>query len=152
MSSPHNIRKLLPDVDLLVGAVLIHGAKAPKLVTADMIKLMRKGSVIVDVAIDQGGCVETSHATTHEDPIYDVDGVIHYCVANIPGAVAYTSTKALTNATLPYALQLADKGWKKALKENADLAKGANVIDGKVTYKGVAEAFGMEYTDLKSLL
>jgi alanine dehydrogenase len=152
MSSPHNIRKLLPDVDLLVGAVLIPGAKAPKLVTADMIKLMKKGSVIVDVAIDQGGCVETSHATTHEDPIYDVDGVIHYCVANIPGAVAYTSTKALTNATLPYALQLADKGWKKALKENADLAKGANIINGKVTYKGVADAFDLEYTDIDTLL
>ena len=152
MSSPHNIRKLLPDVDLLVGAVLIPGAKAPKLVTADMIKLMKKGSVIVDVAIDQGGCVETSHATTHEDPIYDVDGVIHYCVANIPGAVAYTSTKALTNATLPYALQLADKGWKKALKENTDLAKGANIINGKVTYKGVADAFDLEYTDIDTLL
>ncbi len=152
MSSPHAIRKLLPSVDLLVGSVLIPGAKAPKLVTADMIKLMKKGSVIVDVAIDQGGCVETSHATTHDDPIYEVDGVIHYCVANIPGAVAYTSAKALTNATLPYALELADKGWKKACKENADLAKGANIIDGKVTYKGVSDAFGLEYTDLSTLL
>jgi alanine dehydrogenase len=152
MSSPHAIRKMLPSVDLLVGAVLIPGAKAPKLVTADMIKLMKKGSVIVDVAIDQGGCVETAKATTHDDPIYEVDGVIHYCVANIPGAVSYTSAKALTNATLPYALELADKGWKKACTENADLAKGANIIDGKVTYKGVSDAFGMAYTDLSTLL
>lgn len=152
VSSPHAIRKMLPEVDLLVGAVLIPGAKAPKLVTADMIKLMKKGAVVVDVAIDQGGCLETSKATSHDDPIYEVDGVIHYCVANIPGAVAYTSTKALTNATLPYALQLADKGWKKALKENADLAKGANIIDGKVTYKGVADAFDLEFTDIETLL
>ncbi len=148
MSSPHNIRKLLPEVDLLIGAVLIPGAKAPYLVTRDMLKLMKKGSVIVDVAIDQGGCVETAKPTSHDDPIYVVDDVIHYCVANIPGAVSYTSAKALTNATLPYALQLADKGWEKACRENADLAKGANIVKGDVVYKGVAEAFGLELKTL----
>ena len=152
MSSPAMLRKLLPEADLVVGAVLIPGATAPKLITQDMLKHMRKGSVIVDVAIDQGGCVETAKATTHDDPIYEVDGIIHYCVANMPGAVSMTSTLALTNATLPYAIELADKGHKKAARENPELAKGINIIAGKVTYKGVAEAFNMEYVPLSSIL
>ena len=147
-SSRHNIESELPTTDLLIGSVLIPGAKAPKLVTADMIKLMRKGSVIVDVAIDQGGCCETSHATTHSDPIYTVDGIVHYAVANIPGAVPYTSTLALTNATLPYALKLADKGWKEACKENPGLAEGVNIVDGEVTFKAVAEAWDLPYHPL----
>ena len=152
MSSPATLRKLLPEADLVVGAVLIPGAAAPKLITQDMLKHMRKGSVIVDVAIDQGGCVETAKATTHDDPIYEVDGIIHYCVANMPGAVSMTSTLALTNATLPYAIELADKGHKTAAQENPELAKGINIIAGKVTYKGVAEAFNMEYVPLSSML
>ncbi len=152
MSNPATIRSLLPKSDLVVGAVLIPGAMAPKLVTRDMLGLMKKGSVIVDVAIDQGGCVETAKPTTHDDPIYEVDGIIHYCVANMPGAVSMTSTIALTNATLPYALELADKGYKIAVRQNPDLAKGVNIIDGKVTYKGVAEAFGLEYTPLDAVL
>jgi alanine dehydrogenase len=127
--------------------VLIPGAKAPKLVRREDLKLMQPGSVIVDVAIDQGGCIETIHATTHENPTYFVDGIIHYGVANMPGGVPRTSTLALTNATLPYALQLANKGWKKALKDNAALLKGLNMTDGHVTYPGVADAFGMTYED-----
>jgi len=130
-----------------VGGVLIPGAVAPKLVRRADLSTMRPGSVIVDVAIDQGGCVETIHATTHENPTYVVDGVIHYGVANMPGGVPRTSTLALTNATLPYALQLANKGWKRALKENPALLKGLNIVDGKVTYAGVAEAFGMEFSE-----
>lgn len=133
----------LPTTDLVVGSVLIPGAKAPHLVTREMLKLMQPGSVLVDVAIDQGGCFETSKPTTHSDPVYMVDGVVHYAVANIPGAVPYTSTMALTNATLPYALQIADKGWKKACADNAALALGVNMVDGKVTYPGVAEAFDL---------
>ena len=152
MYSPATLRRLLPEADLVVGAVLIPGAAAPKLITRDMLKHMRKGSVIVDVAIDQGGCVETAKATTHDDPIYEVDGIIHYCVANMPGAVSMTSTLALTNATLPYAIELANKGHKKAALENPELAKGINIIAGKVTYKGVAEAFNMEYVPLDSML
>ncbi|MCD6298257.1 MAG: alanine dehydrogenase, partial [Deltaproteobacteria bacterium] len=152
MSSPATIRRLLKEANLVVGAVLIPGAVAPKLVTRDMLILMKKGSVIVDVAIDQGGCVETAKPTTHDQPIFEVDGIIHYCVANMPGAVSYTSTKALTNATLPYALELADKGYGKAARENQDIAKGINIIKGKVTHKGVAEAFGLEYDPLDSLL
>ena len=152
MYSPATLRRLLPEADLVVGAVLIPGAAAPKLITRDMLKHMRKGSVIVDVAIDQGGCVETAKATTHDDPIYEVDGIIHYCVANMPGAVSMTSTLALTNATLRYALELADKGYQKAARENPELAKGINIIAGKVTYKGVAEAFNMEYVPLDSML
>jgi alanine dehydrogenase len=151
MSSPAVLRNLLREADLVVGAVLIPGAMAPKLVTREMLGYMKKGSVIVDVAIDQGGCVETAKPTTHDDPIYEIDGVIHYCVANMPGAVSMTSTVALTNATLPYALQLADKGYEKAAKENPELAKGINVINGKVTYKGVAEAFNMAYTSLETV-
>ncbi|HEV7993641.1 MAG TPA: alanine dehydrogenase, partial [Gemmatimonadaceae bacterium] len=143
-SNRHNILEQIATADLVVGGVLIPGAKAPKLVRRADLSTMRPGSVIVDVAIDQGGCVETIHATTHENPTYVVDGVIHYGVANMPGGVPRTSTLALTNATLPYALQLANKGWKRALKENPALLKGLNIVDGKVTYAGVAEAFGME--------
>jgi alanine dehydrogenase len=117
-----------------------------------MLKSMKKGAVIVDVAIDQGGCFETSHATTHSNPTYTVDGVVHYCVANMPGAVPKTSTMALTNATLPYALQIASKGWRLAMRENREIALGANVINGKITYKGVAEAFGLEFTQIEELI
>jgi alanine dehydrogenase len=135
-----------------VGAVLIPGAKAPKLITKEMLKTMKPGSVLVDVAIDQGGCFETSKPTTHSDPIYTVEEVVHYCVANMPGAVAKTSTLALTNATLPYAVEIANKGWKKAMRENAEIRHGANVVKGKVTYKGVAEAFDLEYVSIDSLV
>ena len=148
MSSEYNIREELKTADLVVGSVLIPGAKAPKLVTRDMLSLMEPGSVLVDVAIDQGGCFETSHPTTHEEPTYYVDGILHYCVANIPGAVPYTSTLALTNATLPYALQLADKGWRKACADNEELRKGLNVVEGKVVYRQVAEAWGLPYEPL----
>jgi alanine dehydrogenase len=146
-SNRHNILEQIATADLVIGGVLIPGAKAPKLVRRADLATMRPGSVIVDVAIDQGGCVETIHATTHENPTYVVDGVIHYGVANMPGGVPRTSTLALTNATLPYALQLANKGWKRALKENPALLKGLNIVDGKVTYAGVAEAFGMEFSE-----
>ena len=142
-SNRHNILEQIETADLVVGAVLIPGAKAPKLVRREDLKLMQPGSVIVDVAIDQGGCVETIHATTHENPTYVVDDIIHYGVANMPGGVPRTSTLALTNATLPYALQLANKGWKKALKDNPALLKGLNMTDGKITYPGVADAFGL---------
>ena len=152
MSSPAVVRDLVRRADVVIGAVLIPGAKAPKLVTRDMLKTMKNGAVMVDVAIDQGGCFETSKATTHGDPTYVVDGVVHYCVANMPGAVAKTSTLALTNATLPYALQIADKGWQRAMQENAEIRRGANVVDGKVTYKAVAEAFDLDYTAIDSLL
>lgn len=148
-SSRHNIESQLPDVDLVVGSVLIPGAKAPKLITRDMLKLMRPGSVIVDVAIDQGGCFETSRPTTHSEPTYVVDGVVHYAVANIPGAVPRTSTLALTNATLPYAIRLANKGWRQACREDAALAQGVNMVDGKVAFPAVAEAWGLEYTKLE---
>ena len=152
ISSPETIRRLIREADAVIGSVLIPGAKAPKLVTRDMIKLMKKGSVLVDVAIDQGGCFETSKATTHKDPIYTIDGVIHYCVGNMPGAVAKTSTLALTNATLPYAVEIANKGWKKAMQENPDSKKGANVIKGQVTFKGVADAFGLKLVDVEKFL
>jgi alanine dehydrogenase len=152
MSKPTTIRRLILDADVVVGAVLIPGAKAPKLLTRDMLKTMKKGAVLVDVAIDQGGCFETSKATTHRDPIYEVEGVVHYCVANMPGAVPKTSTLALTNATLPYAVEIANKGWKKAMQENPEIKYGANVVKGKVTYQGVAEAFGLEYTPIDKLL
>jgi alanine dehydrogenase len=142
-SSTHNIIKELPTTDLVIGAVLIPGAKAPRIMTRDMLKYLGEGSVLVDVAIDQGGCFETSHPTTHAEPTYVVDGIVHYCVANIPGAVPYTSTMALTNATLPYALKLADKGWQEACREDATLALGLNVVNGKVVYKAVAETFGI---------
>lgn len=149
MSSEYNIREELKSADLVIGSVLIPGAKAPKLVTRDMLSLMEPGTVLVDVAIDQGGCFETSHATTHENPTYYVDGILHYCVANIPGAVPYTSTLALTNATLPYALQLADKGWRKACADNEELRKGLNVVEGKVVYKEVAQAWGLPLETLE---
>lgn len=152
MSSPATVRKLIQQADVVVGAVLVAGAKAPKLVTREMLSTMKKGAVLVDVAIDQGGCFETSQATTHKDPIYTIDGVVHYCVANMPGAVAKTSTFALTNATLPYAVEIANKGWQQAMIENREIRLGANVISGKVTYKGVAEAFDMSYTDIEDLL
>ena len=148
MSSEYNIREELKTADLVIGSVLIPGAKAPKLVTREMLALMQPGSVLVDVAIDQGGCFETSHPTTHEEPTYYVDGILHYCVANIPGAVPYTSTLALTNATLPYALQLADKGWRKACADNEELRKGLNVVEGKVVYKEVAEAWNLPFEEL----
>lgn len=152
MSSPATLRDLITRADVVVGAVLIPGTKAPKLITRDMLKTMKKGSVLVDVAIDQGGCFETSKATTHGDPIYTIDGVVHYCVANMPGAVAKTSTLALTNATLPYAVEIANKGWENAMRENNEIKLGANVIKGKLTYKGVADAFGLEYVSIDSLL
>ena len=148
MSSEYNIREELKTADLVIGSVLIPGAKAPKLVTRDMLSLMEPGTVLVDVAIDQGGCFETSRPTTHEEPTYYVDGILHYCVANIPGAVPYTSTLALTNATLPYALQLADKGWRKACSDNEELRKGLNVVEGKVVYRQVAEAWSLPYEPL----
>lgn len=142
-SSTHNIETELPATDLVIGAVLIPGAKAPHLVTRDMLSLMNPGSVLVDVAIDQGGCFETSHPTTHADPIYTVDNIVHYCVANIPGAVPQTSTLALTNATLPYVLKLADKGWKTACKEDKSLFLGLNIVEGQIVYPAVSEAFGL---------
>jgi len=144
-SNRHNILELIRTADLVVGAVLIPGAKAPRLVRAEDLKAMQPGAVIVDVAVDQGGCVESIHPTTHENPTYVVDGVIHYGVANMPGGVPRTSTLALTNATLPYTLQLANKGWKQALRDSPALLKGLNVVDGKVTYRAVAEAFGLPY-------
>ena len=147
-SSRHNIEQELPTVDLVIGSVLIPGAKAPKLITADMVKLMKPGTVMVDVAIDQGGCFETSHPTTHNDPVYTVDGVVHYAVANIPGAVARTSTMALTNATLPYAIRLATLGWKEACRKDAGLALGVNMVEGDVTCEAVAKAWDLKYTPL----
>jgi len=151
-SNPENIRKYISRADLLVGAVLIPGAKAPHLVTRDMLKLMKPGSVIVDVAVDQGGCIETIHATTHGDPVYEVDGVLHYGVANMPGAVPFTSTKALTNATFPYARMLAKKGWVEAAKASQEIRTGVNMVDGKITCKAVAEVFNLEYTPVEELL
>ncbi len=152
MSNEYNIRELIPHQDLIVGAVLIPGAKAPHLITRDMLKDMKPGTVLVDVAVDQGGCIETCKPTTHLDPIYIIDDVIHYCVANMPGAVPYTSTVALTNATLPYALLLADNGWNKACKDNTELKLGLNVVQGKVVYKAVAEAFDLSYTEVEKIL
>lgn len=152
MSNPENIRKQIADADLVIGGVLIHGAKAPHLITKDMLKLMKKGSVIVDVAVDQGGCVETIHPTTHADPTYVVDGVIHYGVANMPGAVPKTSTIALTNATLPYAVEIANKGYLEAIKSNREIAVGVNIIDGKIVYKPVAETFNLDYVSLEKVI
>ncbi|MDO9152628.1 MAG: alanine dehydrogenase [Paludibacter sp.] len=143
MSSQYNIEKMLPLVDLIIGAILIPGAKAPYLITKDMLKLMEPGSVLVDVAIDQGGCFETSVPTTHANPVYQVDGIQHYCVANIPGAVPFTSTLALTNATLPYAVKLANLGWEKACEEYDDLRNGLNIVNGKVVCQAVADTFDL---------
>ncbi len=151
-SNEVNIRELIKNHDLIIGAVLIPGAKAPMLITRDMLKIMRPGTVLVDVAVDQGGCIETCRPTTHEDPIFVIDGVVHYCVANMPGAVPYTSTIALTNATLPYALRLADLGWKAACRQDPALRLGLNIVNGKVVYKGVADAFGLAYVDVDSIL
>ena len=151
-SNEYNIRNEIKTSDLIVGAVLIPGAKAPSLVTREMLKEMRAGTVLVDVAVDQGGCIETCKPTTHENPTFIVDDVVHYCVANMPGAVPYTSTIALTNATLPYAIKLADKGWKKACQEDETLKKGLNVINGDVVYKGVADAFDLELKDVEDYL
>ena len=152
MSNEYNIRELISTHDLIVGAVLIHGAKAPHLVTRDMLKDMRPGTVLVDVAVDQGGCIETCKPTTHQDPTYIIDDIVHYCVANMPGAVPYTSTLALTNATLPYALELADKGWKKACNENNELKLGLNIIHGDIVYKAVSEAFALPYKAVENFL
>lgn len=151
-SNDYVLRELVKTSDLIVGGVLIPGAKAPKLITRDMLKTMRPGTVLVDVAVDQGGCIETCKPTTHEDPTYIIDDIVHYCVANMPGAVPYTSTLALTNATLPYALKLANLGWKKACKDYEDLQKGLNVVGGKVVYKAVADAFNLPFVDVKEVL
>ena len=151
-SNEYNIREAVKTADLVIGGVLIPGAKAPKLITRDMLPTMREGTVIVDVAIDQGGCFETSKPTTHADPTYVIDGVVHYCVANMPGAVPYTSTLALTNATLPYALQLANKGWQQACKDDVNLRLGLNVVNGKVVYEGVSTAFDLPYTPVEEVL
>jgi alanine dehydrogenase len=151
MSNRLQIEEVLPDSDMVIGAVLVPGALAPKLVTREMLGLMKPGAVLVDVAIDQGGCFETSHATTHDDPIFEVDGVVHYCVANMPGAVPVTSTKGLTNVTLPYVEAIADKGLPRAIAEDPALAKGVNTLGGKLTYAAVAEAHGLEYTPLADI-
>lgn len=151
-SNRHNLLEQIASADLVIGAVLIPGAVAPKLIRSADLKTMRSGAVIVDVSIDQGGCVETMHPTTHENPTFVVDGVIHYGVANMPGGVPITATLALTNATLPYVLQLANKGWKQALKSNPALLKGLNIVDGNVTYKKVAEAFGLPHRPAESFV
>ncbi|MDQ3289822.1 MAG: alanine dehydrogenase [Bacteroidota bacterium] len=151
-SNEYNIREAIKTADLIIGAVLIPGAKAPHLITRDMLKEMKPGTVLVDVAVDQGGCIETCQPTTHENPTYIIDDVVHYCVANMPGAVPYTSTLALTNATLPYAVQLANKGWQKACTENDELRRGLNVVNGEVVYKGVADAWNLTLSNADSLL
>lgn len=151
-SSPAVLRDLVKRADVVVGAVLVVGAKAPRLVTREMVRSMKKGAVLVDVAIDQGGCFETSRPTTHNDPIYIIDDVVHYCVTNMPGAVAQTSTAALTNATLPYALEIAEKGWKQAMSDNREILLGANVVEGDVTYEAVAKAFDMPFTPIEEIL
>ena len=151
-SNEENIRALLPTADIVIGSVLVPGDKAPYLVTRDMLRLMEPGTVLVDVAIDQGGCFETSRPTTHSDPVYEIDGILHYAVANIPGAVPHTSTMALTNATLRYALALADKGWQRACREDKALARGLNIVEGKVTFEAVADVFGLPYTPVNELL
>lgn len=152
MSNEYNVREMVRTHDVIIGAVLIPGAVAPKLVTRDMLTTMRPGTVLVDVAVDQGGCFETTVPTTHDHPTFVIDNVIHYCVANMPGAVPRTSTLALTNATLPYAIQIANKGWKKACVDSEPLKKGLNVVKGKVVYEGVAEAFGLQYHDVQTVL
>jgi alanine dehydrogenase len=152
MSTPATVRDLVTRADVVVGAVLIPGAKTPTLVTHDMLKTLKKGAVLVDVAIDQGGCFETSRETTHSNPTYTIDGVVHYAVSNMPAAVPRTSTMALTNATLPYAVEIANKGWVKAMKENPEIKAGANVVKGEVTYKNVAEAFDLEYVPIDRIL
>ena len=152
MSSPEAIRNVLPKADVVVGAVLVPGSKTPTLITREMLKTMKPGSVLVDVAIDQGGCFETSKETTHAAPTYSIDGIVHYAVSNMPGALPRTSTLALNNATLPYAVEIANKGWKKAMKQNPEIRRGANVVKGHVTYKGVAAAFGLKHIPIEKLL
>lgn len=152
MSNHYNIREAIAQADLVIGAVLIPGAKAPHLITREMLKLMSPGTVVVDVAVDQGGCIETCTPTTHENPTFIIDDIVHYCVANMPGAVPYTSTLALTNATLPYALQLANKGWKRACNENEELKKGLNIAIGKIVYKGVADAWELPFNEVETVL
>lgn len=152
MSNEYNIRRYIKHMDLIIGAVLIPGAKAPHLITRDMLKTMKPGTVLVDVAVDQGGCIETCKPTTHENPTFIIDEVVHYCVANMPGAVPYTSTLALTNATLPYGIQLANKGWKQACLDNPDLMLGLNVVSGKVVYQGVADAWNLPYTPVAEIM
>jgi len=151
-SNEYNIKSLLPTMDLVIGAVLIPGAKAPKLIKRDMLKLMQPGSVIVDVAVDQGGCIETCKPTTHENPTFIIDDVVHYCVANMPGAVPYTSTIALTNATLPNSIRLANKGWESACREDEYLQKGLNIINGQIVYGPVGEAFNLPVHDVRAIL
>jgi alanine dehydrogenase len=152
VSSPANIRNLIAKADLVVGAVLVPGARTPVLITREMLKSMKKGAVMVDVAIDQGGCFETSKETTHTEPTYILDGIVHYAVSNMPGALPRTSTIALTNATLPYVVEIASKGWQKAMQENPEIKWGANVVQGKITYEGVADALDLEYTPIDGLL
>ncbi|MDR0331929.1 MAG: alanine dehydrogenase [Dysgonamonadaceae bacterium] len=149
-SNKHTITELLPTADLVIGATYTVGLKAPHLITKDMLSLMQSGTVLVDVSVDQGGCFETTRPTTHANPVYEVDGILHYCVANIPGAVPMTSTRALTNATLPYVVKLAEMGWKKACAKNEDLKQGLNVIDGKIVFKGVADSLNLPYTDIET--
>ena len=145
MSNEKNIYENAIKSDLIIGAVLIPGAKAPKLITKKTLKFLKKGCVLVDIAIDQGGCFETSKPTTHENPTYIIDGVVHYCVANMPGAVPYTSTQALTNMTLPYIVEISEKGWKEAARSNNEIKEGLNIISGRVVNKNVSEAFNVEY-------
>ncbi|GAA4444607.1 alanine dehydrogenase [Ravibacter arvi] len=152
MSSEYNIRELIGNIDLVIGGVLIPGGKAPSLITRDMLRLMKPGTVMVDVAIDQGGCFETSRPTTHQDPVFMVDDIVHYCVTNMPGAVPFTSTLALTNATLPYVLMLANLGWKEACRRNEALGKGLNIINGTIVYKEVAEAWKLDYVEMSAFL
>ena len=152
MSNRLQIEEAIRDADMVIGAVLVPGARAPKLVTREMLALMRPGAALVDVAIDQGGCFETSHATTHDEPVFTVDGIVHYCVANMPGAVPITSTKALTNVTLPYVEAIANKGLRQAISDDPALAKGVNVLAGKVTYQAVADAHGLGHTPLAEAL
>jgi alanine dehydrogenase len=152
MSSPAAIRKLVKEADVVIGAVLIPGSKAPKVVSKDMVKTMKQGAVLVDVAIDQGGCFETSRLTRHSDPIYKMEGIVHYCIENMPGAVPMTSTIALTNATILHAVEIANKGLKQASRENPGIKNGVNLVKGKITYKAVAEAFDLEYTSIDELL
>src|SRR5699024_8073659 len=151
-SSEGTIRSLLPDVDLIIGAVLIPGAKAPHLIKKNMLSQMKPGAVMVDVAIDQGGCFETSRPTSHDDPIFTVEGIVHYCVTNMPGAVPHTSTLGLTNVTLPYAVDIANKGWKKAVKEDEELKKGVNIVNGDIVYRGVATPFDLPCKDVDEIL
>jgi alanine dehydrogenase len=152
ISSPAAIRELVQDADVIIGAVLLPGAKTPQLVTRNMLKTIKPGTVLVDVAIDQGGCFETSKPTTHRAPIYKVDDVVHYCVSNMPGAVPLTSTMALTNATLPYAVKLANQGWRQAALKNPGIKEGLNIVAGQVCYAGVAEAFGLAHVEVDEVL